>query len=112
MNEYAQTLIDGLMEVEEVVGATITWAGTTYPCSHGTVVGGKLLGEGGYRTTAAVTLAVRTSLFSGQGLPASKQTISYKNNPDATAVTLNINSITNIYGEILTMECDDPNQGA
>ncbi len=112
MNEFAATLIEGLLDVEKEVGATLNWAGTDYPCSHAAVQGNKSLTEGGFRVTAQVTLNVRTVLFpEGVGWPSEKKLISFKNSPDATPKPLRIDGVTPVYNEILVLECNATGQG-
>lgn len=104
-------LLDGLIEREEDIGATITWAGETYACSAGALVGGKTIEAGGFRCQNNLQIVVRTSLFAS-GLPQEKQTLSYTAEPDAAAVTLRIDAITKIGSSALQLECNNPSQGA
>lgn len=111
MNAIAQALVDGLMVLEETVGATITWAGETYPCTGGGQLGGKMLGMGGYRITAQSSIAVRTALFEG-AKPKEKQTLIYTSAEDADPQTLRITNINSFHGAFMILECDDLQQGA
>lgn len=104
-------LVDGIESIEDSVGATITWNGGSYPCAGGAELGGKMLGYGGYRTTAQVTVVARAAVFAAKR-PKDKDTIIYLSTPDSTARPLRIDNLTVLRNALLIFECTDPNQGA
>ncbi len=108
MDEATQTLLDGLLDGEEA-GASITWNNEAYPCCGGAELGGKLLGAGGYRITAQVTVIVRLELF-GAATPQEKQRLTYTSAPGATARPLRIDTRTAFRNALLILECNDPAQ--
>ena len=113
MNEIAEALTDGLIEREAAVGAVLTWAGNTYPCSGGAEAGGKKLEAGGFKVTSDVSIVVRTAVFpAGVGRPKEKQTLTYTSTPGATAVALRIESITLLHDAVMVMECEHLFAGA
>jgi hypothetical protein len=115
MDEATETLIDGLLDGEEA-GASITWNNAAYPCCGGPELGGKLLGAGGFRVTAQVTVIVRLSLFApgSAGVPPAspqeKQRLTYSSAPDAPARALRIDTRTVFRNALLILECNDPNE--
>ncbi len=112
MNDYARAMVLGIKDFEDTIGATINWAATDYPCAGGAVLGGKLLGQGGFRTTSQIQIAVRTCLFpDGAGRPSEKQTLTYKATPEATARALRIDNTTLLWDDVLLLDCNDPNEG-
>jgi hypothetical protein len=48
----------------------------------------------------------------GNTIPQEKQDIFYKRNFTAEPKKYRIDSITNFYGAILELECNDPSEGA
>lgn len=104
MNVYADQLCQGLRLLEDGIGATMTWAGTPYPCIAGAHFRGKAIDVGGLKLTADNTIVVRASLFAA-GRPQEKQSVSYKATPEAAAVNFTINRIGSLFNEILILEC-------
>jgi hypothetical protein len=48
----------------------------------------------------------------GVSIPQEKQTLDYKRNFTATPKRYRIDSVTNFYGAILELNCNDPSEGA
>ena len=114
MDDATALLVEGVRELVESVGATIEWpvgSDSLYPCAGGAELGGKLLGIGGYRTTAQVRIVVRTSLFGGNP-PSEKDRLIYVAGEEADPHTLRITSINGFRGALMVLDCDDPNQGS
>lgn len=111
-NAIADHITAGVKQREIDVGATITWASQTFPCSGGALFGGKSITAGGLRTVAQLTIVVRLEHFAGGSAPAEKQLISYQATPASAPVTLRIDSATTALGALLVLECNDPNTGA
>jgi hypothetical protein len=112
LTENAQFLCDGIALIEGQEGASLNWLGTDYPCVASPELGGKLLGNGGYRVTAQQTLVLRLALLpSGTTLPEEKNSLTFKSTPDDDAKTVRIDSINRIANAILVMECNAPSQG-
>lgn len=111
MDDATQMLVDGIGAIEESVGATLTWNGNNYPCAGGAELGGKMLGFGGYRTTAQVTIVARTAMFPAKR-PKEKDSIVYLSDPEADPRALRIDNLTVFRKAFLVFECTDPNQGA
>lgn len=89
------------------------WAGEEYPCVGGPEYGGKMIGQGGFRVHARLKIKVRVEVFpDGASIPQEKQCIFYKRNASAEPKKLRIDSITNFYGAILELNCNDPSEGA
>ena len=112
MSEQTDFLLEGLLEAEDASGATIIFAGQSYPCAGGAEFGGKTIEAGGFRMKAEVTIAVRTAVFDGGPLPKEKQTIQYSSAPDVPPRRLRIDSLTPWQGQVLILDCNDPNRGA
>ncbi len=105
--------LEGLALSEASMRTSFIWAGDEYPCVGGPEFGGKKIGEGGWRLTAKLKIKVRIEVFpDGVGIPQEKQTIGYKRNASAEPKTYRIDSVTNYYGAILEMDCNDPAEGA
>ena len=108
-----------LASLEVYMGAGVgsfLWNSVDYPCLASGNKGGKLLGEGGYRVTAQIGIAVRSELFA-DGLidgakPQEKQTIVFTSRTGAEPRTLRIDSITEISDKVMILDCNDPNEGA
>lgn len=111
MDDATQMLVDGIEVIEDSVGATINWNGGPYPCAGGAELGGKMLGYGGYRTTAQVTIVARAAVFPAKR-PREKDKLIYTSAPDADPRALRIDNLTVFRNAVLVMECTDPNQGA
>jgi hypothetical protein len=111
MSAILEALVAGQVMLEDDIGATITWAGASYPCSAGPEFGGKKIDEGGFRMQAAVKIRVRIELFLS-GRPQEKQTVMFSAKAGATARKYRIDSITNQHETLLVLECNDPAQGA
>ncbi len=112
MDLATETLVDGLIQTEQEVGAVLTWAGVEYPCTGGAQTGGRKLDLGGYKLNADVTIVVRTSVFGEGTQPSEKRTVQYLSAPDATAVTLRIDVVTPVRGAVLVLECNFPGKPA
>ena len=112
MSDQSDCLVDGLTEAENDSGATIVWAGGTYPCAGGAEGGGKIFDIGGFKLKAGVPIVVRNSVFSGGAIPQEKQTLTYFSAPGVKGRALRINSVTPWQGVILVLDCNDPNQAA
>ena len=112
MNEITQTLLDGLVQLEEVVGATITWAGGEYRCVGGSELRGKRLDLGGFQFHSDTVAVVRSDLFAGGARPAAKQTILYRSVPEAAGITWRIDAVRTLHEAILVLECNDVKQAA
>jgi hypothetical protein len=112
MDEFTETLLEGLASLEESSGATITWRDNDYPVAGGPELGGKLLGQGGYRVTAQVTIVVRVALFGSGARPVEKSEILYTSAEGADGRPLKIQSVNIFRNAFLVLECNDPNQGA
>jgi len=113
MNEFSSHLVDGLLTLETTVGASITWAGQVFPCVAGAIMGGRILGLGGFTLNADTTIVLRFALFDPTvGLPAEKQTLSYTSEPNAPARQLRIDKATPWQDALLVLECNDPNRGS
>jgi hypothetical protein len=98
--------------IESQEGATLNWRGTNYPCVAGPDLGGKLLGSGGYRVSAQQILVLRLAVLPpGINLPEEKQTITYKQTPEAQPQTVRIEALNTVANALLVMECNNPNQG-
>ena len=116
MDEATELLLDGLLDGEEA-GALITWNGADYPCCGGPELGGKLLGAGGFRVTAQVTIALRLDQFAvpeagGPAGPQEKQRLTYTSAPGAPARALRVDTRTVFRNALLILECNDPNRAA
>ncbi len=111
MSALDTALIDGLIERERQVGATITYAGAEYPCSAGVKLGGKELGAGGYRVTAQAQIVVRQSVLNG-AVPQEKQLLDYRRCAGADAERMRIVSVTKILGAAFLLECNSATEGA
>jgi hypothetical protein len=111
VNEFAQILVDGLLEVEAVVGATMTWAGSTVPCVGGQENASRVFDIGGFKLKADIPIVVRLSVLNGN-LPKEKQTIIYTSTEGATPIKLRLDSITPFWNAMLILGCTDPSQAA
>ena len=109
MDPVTQNLLDGLMD-GETAGAFVTWNGGNFPCCGGPELGGKLLGSGGLRLTAQVTLVVRLELFAGTPGPQEKQRLTYTSEPEGGFRALRVDTRTVFRNALLILECNDPNQ--
>ena len=112
MDEATRSLIDGLMDIE-AVGATITFDGTNYPCVGGAEFADQLLGSGGLKITADVTVIVRTSVFASvDARPKEERSIIFKSIPEAAGLSLRIKNITTFREAFLVLACIYAQQGA
>ncbi|HEV2210852.1 MAG TPA: hypothetical protein VG167_18925 [Verrucomicrobiae bacterium] len=106
-------LLDGILDREADLGATLAYAGATYPCCGGDQLAGKLLQAGGFRITGEVTIVLRVAVFPpGTSSPSQKQSIAYTSTPGAAAQTLRINTVNTLWNTLLVLDCHDPNQAA
>ncbi len=105
--------LESLVLSESSMRTSFIWAGAEYPCTGGPEFGGKMIGQGGWRVHARLKLKVRVEIFpDGSAIPQEKQDIFYKRNASADPKKYRIHAITNYYGAILELECNDPNEGA
>ncbi len=110
MSDVTDMLVDGLLAREEDVGAKVTFAGLTLPCSGGDELMAKLLQEGGFRSTAEVTVVVRmAALPDGTPLPSQQQSITYTSAPGALARPLRVKTVDSLMGVAMVIRCMDPN---
>jgi hypothetical protein len=106
-------MLESLALSEASLRCTFEWAGDEYACTAGPEKDGMRLDEGGYRQVRSVQIKVRTELFpTGVGVPQKKQTILYKKNASATPKQYRITSITDYYGAVMELNCEDPNASA
>jgi hypothetical protein len=118
MNAYAEMLVDGLVELEEMVGASFSWplaAGDqaeVYACSGGSELRGKRLDIGGFQFHADCVIVVRAALFGNGPRPESKQRLVYRSTPEAAGRVWRVDAVRTVYDAILVLECNDPTQGA
>lgn len=113
LGDLVALMLESLLLSEASLRCEIVWAGDTYPCTASPEKDGMRIDEGGYRPVRSVIIKVRTELFpSGVGLPAKKQTLQYRKNATADLKTYRISEITDYYGAILEMRCEDPNASA
>jgi len=113
LGDQVAIMLESLQSSEASLRCSFTWAGDEYPCSAGPEKDGMRLDEGGYRQVRSVQIKVRVELFpDGVGIPQKKQTVLYKRNYTATPVAYRITSITNYYGAVLELNCEDPNASA
>jgi hypothetical protein len=111
--DTVETLLDGLLERELDIGATLTFAGATYPCSGGDQLVTKLLQDGGFRTTAQVSLVLRLAVLpQGVAAPKQHQTLSYTSEPGATPQTLKVDQVDTVFAAAVVLRCHDVNQPA
>ncbi len=105
--------LESLALSESSMRTSFIWAGTEYPCTGGPEFGGKKISEGGWRLHARLKIKVRVEVFpDGVGIPQEKQTILYKRNNSAEPKKYRIDDVTNFYGAILELNCNDPSEGA
>lgn len=114
MDEATELLIDGIADGEEA-GAFISWNGAEYPVCGGAELGGKLLGSGGFRVTAQVTIVLRLEAFpeTNDDTPAGpqeKQPLTYTSAPAARGRALRVDSRTIFRNALLILECNDPKE--
>jgi hypothetical protein len=113
MSDLIDALTDGLIRREEEVGSTIVFAGDTYPCSSGSLNGDKLLSQGGFRMTSALTVILRLDLIpDGKVKPAENHSVIYTSRPDGTPVTMRVSSTELVYDSILILKLENQYQGA
>lgn len=113
LGEQAAIMIEGVLLSELSLRCSFDWNGDTYPCAAGPEKGGKRLDEGGYRLSSKLQIKVRVELFpDGIGIPQEKQTILYKRNASAEPKKYRIDSVTNWYGAVLQLDCEDPGKSA
>lgn len=113
LGAVVELLLEGILLSEASLRCSFFWAGSEYPCAGGPEYGGIRLDKGGFRSVAQLTLKVRRVLFpEGAGQPKPKQSIFYKRNASAEPKKYVIDSITDFYGAVLELKCEDPNQGA
>lgn len=95
-----------LLEVEAgLIGGTMTWKGTDYPCVASARTQSRNLDIGGWAGNAALTLVVRAALFDGT-YPKEKDRITYK----SKAYTLQ--TVTTPCGDpFVKLVCVDPAAG-
>lgn len=106
-------MLESLVESELSMRCTFSWAGGEYPCTAGPEKEWKRLDEGGYKDVATLSIKVRVvELPSGIDIPKRKQTILYKRNASAEPKKYRIASVTNFYGAVLQLDCEDPNQSS
>ena len=104
---------ESLAMSEASLRCSFSWAGDWYACTGGPEKDSMRLDEGGYRQVRSVSIKVRTVLLPyGVGLPKKKQTIQYKKNASADPVTYRIASITDYWGAVMELNCEDPNASA
>ena len=105
--------LESLALSESSMRTSFIWAGEEYPCTGGPEFGGKRIGQGGWRIHGRLKLKVRVEVFpDGVNIPLEKQDIYYKRNASADPKKYRIDAITNFYGAILELECNDPSEGA
>lgn len=112
MDEATQCLYDGIIATEYDAGATIEWNGATYACAGGPELGGKLLGAGGFRVTADVTIVILLDQFAGGAGPLEKQRLDFISCPGATPRPLRVDGRTLFRNALVILECNAPNRAA
>lgn len=111
--EQVALMLEAVSLGEQSLRCSFIWGGDEYPCQGGPEFGGPKLEEGGYRSGAKLKIKVRVEVFpDGVGIPKERQTILYKRNGSAEPQKYKIVGVTNYYGAILELNCEDPNQGA
>jgi hypothetical protein len=109
MNELAENFIEGLLEVEDLVGATIQWAGKTFPSVGGSERMRKRLDLGGFQLISGTATVVRMCVFGNGARPQAKLTLIYKSERAGPAVE---DRCGQGWDAVLLLECNDPEQGA
>ena len=111
--DVVSLMLDGLGISESSSRASIIWAGSEYRCTAGPEFDTERLDEGGFKITRNVNVTVRVSVFpDGGGLPQKGHSIQYVRTTDADPKSYRIKSITNYYGAILELHCEDSNASA
>lgn len=104
MSEISDLTIDGLISLEDGLGAVMTWNGEDYPVVPTSAVRGKDLGAGGFKLRSDVSLIVRNAMLPDPG-PQPKQKITYLGDE------YRIDTLEKTPGEpFIRLECNDPNQ--
>lgn len=106
-------MLDGLAVSNADSTATFTWAGSSYTCTAGPEFDEQNLDEGGFKTVRKLSIAVKVGdLPDGVGLPKKGHLIEYLPHPDADPRSYRIKQVTDFYGSILQLECEDANASA
>jgi hypothetical protein len=109
MSDVTDMILDGLLAREEDVGAQITFAGATMPCSGGDELMAKLLQQGGFKSTPDVTVVVRMAAFpDGLTLPLQQQSLTYISAPGALPRPLRVKTVDSLMGVAMVLKCMDP----
>lgn len=109
LGDQVALMLESLLLGEASLRCTMTWAGAEYPCTAGPERDSTKLDDGGYRQVRSVQIKVRTEVFpSGSDVPKKKQTVLYKKNATADGVTYRIIGITDYYGAVMELNCEDP----
>lgn len=110
LNDFAQTLVDGLKLHEEVTGAIAEISGTPYPCCGGEELTSRILSAGGFSERAAVTIILRTEVFAGA--LKSGQRVNYTSTPGAQPIDLKISpsGVNTLWNALLVLSCEHPAQ--
>jgi hypothetical protein len=107
VNRLARELTRGQKEVEAAQGNLVfTWAGANYPCTVNQTAASQMLDVGGFQLHSDLTLLVRTDVLPAVG-PKEKQTLTFAGRSyriDRVLVTHG--------GNITSLACNDPGQGA
>lgn len=97
---------------ENLYGAVFIIHGVNYPCTHGEIVKGVPLVEGGFSPDTNVTITVRTAAFAGV-LPNKGEKCQLQATDDTGLFRLRVETIIFPPGRThLTMLCVNENQGA
>lgn len=96
---------------EREAGATVTWAGATYPCGSGASVRGKKLEIDGFAPESDLIVAIRRELL--PSVPAAQQSVSYFPGGSGETRTYRIESVTTTPGDaFVQLALIDPSRGA
>jgi len=105
--------LESLVLSESSMRTSFIWASVEYPCTGGPEFGGKTINDGGWRVSARLKIKVRVEVFpDGIDIPKEQEFIYYKRNASAEPKKYRIDAVTNYFGAILELNCNDPNEGA
>lgn len=101
-------IADGLEEIEADIPLTFTWEGFTLPCTAGSGVFSKTLGQGGWATDSNRTINVRLAVFTTAQRPSRKETLVFSGD----GLTYRIDDIENPPGNpFMVLKLIDPTKG-
>lgn len=119
MNAYAAELVSGLLEMESVVGATLSWGSVTVPCVGGEETGGRMLDIGGFKLTADIAIVCRASVFAKDGagnmvMPREGSFVTFRPESGAAPRKLKVqpNGVNRVFDQIFVFQCTDQAKGA